>query len=520
MRPIGFLAISLIGLFLAAGCQPPDGGKPGGKPAASPTPGVEATPVRVSAAKVAPLTKSLPVTGSLAATQSVELSAKIAARLTYIAGREGETVRAGQVALRQDTSDLQTQVTANEAALQQAEAQVASAMANVRSAEARLATARTQARVQTTSSDAGVRDAEQQLASARQGLELAKKPQRTQEVRVAENAVASAQASYEKAATDKKRYAELLKEGAVAQMAYEQYETQEKVARAQLDTAKQQLTLAREGGRAEAIQQAQTTVARAEWAVRLARANTKQNDVRKDDIAGSEASLSQARASLAQSQAGVAQARANVRAARQRVDDGVVTAPIDGVISKRAAEPGQMASPGATALTLVALDSVFFEAQVPETDLAAVRLGLPVDVSLDAYRGRTFAGRIAKLYPAGSTSSRSFVVRVAIPNESGALRPGMFARGRIVQERRSGVVVPKDAIVRTDSGPVVFVVEGNRAMRRAIEPGLSTAEVLEVKKGVGVGDRIVVTGQTGLRDGMPIQIIEPKTQTAETAPRP
>jgi RND family efflux transporter MFP subunit len=471
--------------------------------------------VRVAAARIASLTKSLPVTGSLVATQSVEVAPKLSARVTFLAGREGESIRAGQVVLRQDVSDLQTQVAASEAALRQAEAQVASASASIQSARARLAQARTQSRVQNTSSDAGVRDAEQQLASARAALEVAKKPQRTQEVRVAELAVTSARASYERAASDRKRYEELLKEGAVAQMAYEQYATQEKLARAQLDTAQQQLTLAREGGRAEAVRQAQASVSRAEWGLRLAKANTKQTDVRKDEVAAAAAALSQAEATLAQSQAGVAQARANVLAARQRVADGTVTSPIDGIIAKRSAEPGQMASPGATALTVVALDSVFFEAQVPEVELSGVRLGMPVEVRLDAYKGRTFPGRIARLYPSGSTSSRSFAVRVAIPNESGALRPGMFARGAVIQERRSGVVVPKDALVRTDSGPVVFVADGTKAVKRPIESGLSSAQTLEVKKGVVDGERIVVTGQSGLRDGAPIKIID--TQTAAAA---
>lgn len=518
MRRIGFLAIGLLGVMTATGCQPKAGGeagKEGTKPAASPAPGAEATPVRVKPAQMAPLTRSLSVTGSLAATQTVELAPKIAARLTFIAGREGERIGAGQVALRQDTSDLETQVRANEAAVRQAEAQVAAGIANVQTAQARLAQAKTQAKVQVSSSDAGVRDAEKALASAKQGLELAKNPQRTQEIRVAENAVTTAQVNLDKAASDRKRYADLLKEGAIAQITYDQYETQEKLAKAQLDSAKQQLTLAQEGGRAEAVRQAQIVVDRAQVALRLAKANTLQNNVRKDDIEAAQAALSQSRASLAQARAGVSQARANVVAARQKVADGTVYAPIDGVISNRGAEPGQMGSPSAAALTLISLDSVFFEAQIPETDLSGVRLGMPVEVSLDAYKGRTFNGKVAKFYPSGSTSSRSFAVRIAIPNESGALRPGMFARGQVVQERRQGVVVPKDALVRTDNGPVVFVAEGNKAVRRPIETGLSTAELLEIKKGVSAGDKIIVTGQTGLRDGAPIKIVEATPQTAE-----
>ena len=128
------------------------------------------------------------------------------------------------------------------------------------------------------------------------------------------------------------------------------------------------------------------------------------------------------------------------------------------MISKRSAEPGQLAGPSAAVLTVISLDSVFFEAQVPETDIGALRIGQTVEVSVDAFPGQKFPGRVAKIYPSGSTSSRSFVVRVAVPNRDGRLRPAMFAPRQCRPGTAGrGPYVSKDALVRTDSGTVIFI---------------------------------------------------------------
>ena len=159
------LALSLSVGVLALGCKPPSSAKPD----ASPSPGASdasATAVRVVRAKTDRVERLLPITGSIAATQSVDLAPKLSARLNYVAGREGESIRASQVALRQDTADLETQVASNVAAVQQSEAQVKSAQANLQSALAKLDSSRTQTKLQTSTSDAGVRDAEQQVKSA------------------------------------------------------------------------------------------------------------------------------------------------------------------------------------------------------------------------------------------------------------------------------------------------------------------------------------------------------------------
>lgn len=515
------LAVAL-GLAALTGCAPQKSAeekKPGAQTAPTATTG---TPVRVVAATQKEVTRAISVTGSIAATETVELGAKVSSRVTFIAAREGEPVRKGQLVVQQDTADYDTQVRSSEAQIKSAEAAIKNAQASISSAKAgyqnalvKLDQTRTNLKLTDSQSDAGVRDAEQQLASAKAQLEIAKKPQRTQEVSVAESGVAQAQANYERAVSDKKRYESLVREGAAAQITLDQYATQERVAKAALDTAKSQLELAQIGGREESVRQAQAAVARAEFGLRLAKSNTQQNLVRQDDIKAAQAGASQAKAALAQAEAGLSssqaqlsQAKASLASAQQQVANTRIYAPLDGIVAKRAAEVGQLAGPGGALLTIVALDTVFFEAQIPETEIAQVKLGMPVDVKVDALPGRIFAGQVAKLYPTGSTSSRSFVVRIEVPNPARSLRPGMFARGSVVLEKRQGVVISKDALVKSEDGAfAIYVAKGELAEQRKVTLGVTTAETAELRSGVSAGEQVVVVGQTALRDGAAIRVI-------------
>lgn len=446
---------------------------PPGQPAAR-----EATPVRIAPAIRTIVRRTIPVTGSISALQSIDLSPKIAAKVVSVAGREGTPVRRGQIVVQQDASDLITQV-------QQAEA-------NVNAARARVSQAETQARVAASNSRGEVENMRQQLRQAEAALALARRPQRTQEVAVAENAVAQAQANYDRAQVDRQRYERLVKEGAAAQSVLDQYVTAERVARASLDSAKQQLDIARTGGREENIRTAEANVARARLGVGQARTNLQQNAARQEDIKAARAALAQAQAALA--------------FARQQVANASIRSPINGVIADRLTEPGQQAAPGLPVLRLVALSTVFFEAQVPETAIRSIRPGLTAPIRVDAYPGRAFMGQVAKVYPTASAQSRNFTVRIILPNAGSLLRPGMFARGEIVAESREGIVVPKDALLAREGKSQIFVAKGKKAVLRDVRIGVVTPQTVEIRAGVQAGEQVVVAGQEALSDGGAINV--------------
>ena len=477
-------ALVPLALFTAAGC----GGKKEA-PAKAENAADVATPVRIGQAKSETVVQRIPVTGSISALQTVNLSPKITAKVVAVAGREGTRVKAGETVVQQDTSDLQIQ-------LQQAEA-------NVQAAQSRVASARTNVTLQAASSRVGVQDAEQQVRSATQQLELAKRPQRSQEVAVAKNNVAQAQANYDRAKADRATYEELVKQGASAQITLDQYATQEQVQKAALDSAKQQLSIAQTGGRTEQVQTARAALLRAQAALRLARANTQQNSVRQDDVRNAQALL--------------AQAQAQAAGIQKQISDASIVSPIDGVIAARQTEPGQLATPVASVMQLVRLQNVYFEAQVPETDILAVSSGKPVNVTVDAYPGKTFAGKVAKVYPVGSTASRTFRVRIEVPNDAGRLRPGMFAQGNVAANSRQGVVVPKDAVVSDGENEVVYIANGNTVQKKVVQVGIETDTTAEIKSGVSAGDTVIVAGQTGLKDGSKITVKQNEAQQSASA---
>jgi RND family efflux transporter MFP subunit len=480
LLPLAVAAVALI----ASGCGKRGNGA-AGQPAAN-----TATPVRVATAKRETVTNTVPVTGSLAALQSVDLSPKVSARVVAVAGREGTPVTRGQIVVQQDTADLARQV-------QQAEA-------NLQSARAQLAQAETNLILQRTDSATAVQNAKAGLAAAQANLALAKQPQRTEQIRQAEIAVEQAQANYDRAVADRKRYEYLVKEGAAAQATLDQYVTTEAVQRANLDNAKQSFQMAQIGGRTESIRASQEQMRQSQIALQQAKSNVQQIRVKEDAVR-------QARAAVAQNEAALAYQK-------QQLVDASIVSPIDGVISDRKTEPGQMAAPSTTVLTIVALNTVFFEAQVPETSLATLVQGQPVNVRVDAFGGKVFPGKVARIHPTGSTSSRTFVVRVEIPNTQKELRPGMFARGEVVTERREGIVIPKDALVASDNGFAVFVAEnGGRAVRRTVQVGIQTPETSEILSGVKDGEQVVVAGQDALKDGSQIQVQDGNDASQQTA---
>ncbi len=468
-----FISVSLV---LSAGCAPKKDAakeKAGQAQAAN-----QPSSVQVETTKSETVLRIVPVTGSLIALQTVELLPKIAARVVSISGREGDAVRAGQVVAQLDTADL--------------ERQVQQARSNVETVRSRISQAETNYKTQLTTSDVAVRDAQEALRGAEAQLALTRRPQRSQEVVVAENSVKQAQANFDKAKSDRTRYETLFKEGATAAITLDQYVTQEKVALANLDSAKQQLAIAREGGRRENIASQEALVARSRQALRQAQANRANVSIRRDDIESARASLSQAQAALA--------------VAEQAVRDASLRSPIDGVIADRKIEPGQLAAPGASVAQIVALETVYFEAQINEQDVAGIRQGQTAQVRIDAYPNRVFSGKVAKVFPTGSVTGRTFLASVQIPNVGNVLRPGLFARGEIVTERRpNSVTAPVDAIIRdpeSETKARVFTVENGVARKNTVTLGITSPDGRRIEvQGVQPGSRIVVAGQRALKDG-------------------
>ncbi len=448
-----------------------------------------ATAVAVVSARIGDIPFTVSVTGSLQALDDVIISAKVPGKIAKVHVREGDSVRAGQVVAEQDTSDLAAQVRQAEAAL--------------KSAQARLKQAETALALQPTQNETSLRQAEAALEAARARLRAMETGARRQERQQVEQQVASAKANLDNAQANMERVRRLYQQDAVPKQQLDAAQTAYDIALAQYRTAQEQLSLVQEGAREEDIEAQRAMVRQAEEAVRLARTGDLQLRVRQDEVNAAKAL--------------VAQADAGLYYARQQYESAFIRTPISGTVAMRAVEPGQMAGAGTPIVRVVNLNSIFFEANVSETQVRYVRIGQPVSVTVDAYPGETFRGVVSRIYPVGAEGSRDFIVRVDMRNDGGKLRPEMFARGEIlVDVHRDVVLIPKDAIVIQDGKQVVFVVEGDVARRVTVQTGYINGTNAEVR-GVRSGAQVVVQGQENLRDGDKVRVEQLQTAEATTA---
>ncbi len=307
---------------------------------------------------------------------------------------------------------------------------------------------------------------------------------------------------------------------------------QESQARANVEMARARLEQLQAGARVEERRQTANAAAQAQWTLRLAQAEVQRLRTLYEQGAVSKQQLEVAETQLAQAQmaddsaqqsvklvqlgprpeeiqvarAQLAQAEANLAAARIRLQDATVVAPFAGTIVQRMVEPGEtVSSVSPPSFLLAQLDEVFVELAVPERHRAALRPGQPVTIAVDALPGSLFKGKVEEIRPAAVTASRSFTVKVRVPNPQGTLRPGMFARGTIeVAVRPLVLQIPERAVLMTATRPVVFVVQNGQAIRREVSPGDRQGGLVEITTGLNEGEQVIVEGHEGLRDNQPV----------------
>jgi membrane fusion protein (multidrug efflux system) len=195
----------------------------------------------------------------------------------------------------------------------------------------------------------------------------------------------------------------------------------------------------------------------------------------------------------------------------------VIRAPISGIIANKRANQGDLAAPQIPLCDIMTEDPVKVVIKVPEREIAHVHLEQPVAVALDAFPGRTFGGRVAKILPYMDPTTRTNEVEVLLPNpvdpvsNQRVLKPGMFGRATIVaRESRNALVVPERALLMGDGtgeGEMIAFVadEEDTARKRSVKTGIRQGDLVAVQSGLKEGDMVVVRGQHGLTDGQPIK---------------
>ena len=212
--------------------------------------------------------------------------------------------------------------------------------------------------------------------------------------------------------------------------------------------------------------------------------------------------LSPSEFDAAQSRFHVAEASADE--ARTMLDYTKISASFDGVITRKLADVGDLAMPGKALLQMENPGALRLEADVPEALIGSVKLGDQLAVRVDA-AGRNIAGAVTEMSPAADSNSRTFLIKLDLPNIAG-LRSGQFGRVAVPVGETSSVRIPASAAVQRGQMEIVFVAVHDRAQLRLVKTGRRIGDEVEIVSGLDSGEMIVTDGAATLADGQPLTV--------------
>lgn len=447
--------------------------------------------IRVETVRVSPVRAALIVPGVVAANPSrvARITPPVAGKVIRVLVNLGESVRAGQPLLILDSYEVA-----------QAQAAVGQAQTEARQAAARLRTAEAdaqKARVQAGSAVIALgrqRELAQTGAFSQPSLQAAQN-----ELNQAESEEQQAQTALGAATTVVQRAERLFKEQLIAQAEREQAQTQQRQEETRLTQARKRVAIAR-----QALERERKVFGRGLLSSQAVQSAEAEKRAAQADVRRAEREVAGARTALAGARDAVATARANQGALvgnRGRPEGGghvTVLAPLGGVVTDRSVTLGEAVERTGVLLVLQNLASVVVQANVPEKDVARVRVGLPVAVTVAAYPNRPFGGVVESVASAVDEKTRTLPVRCRVDNPSGRLKPEMFAQVRLAtgaaRGRRSALLVPQSALVDDGGQQVLFVAEKGGYEKRMAQVGEASGDRVEVTHGVAPGEKVVTGG--------------------------
>ena len=301
---------------------------------------------------------------------------------------------------------------------------------------------------------------------------------RSEEIALAEDLVAKAKANLKNAEDNYKRLKALFNRGVIAKREFDSAELAYTVAKADFNSAQEQLDMLLEGATKEDRQALWAQVRQAEAALDLARIH-----------------LSHTR----------------------------ITSPIDGTISQRFLDPGNLAVPAQPIVTIVQMNSLKVIVYFPENQIRSMVPGTEAQLMVAAYPDQVFHGTIDKVSPTLNPETRLFSAEIKVLNEKRLLRPGMFTTVMLsVDPHLNALLVPKEAVLYTEEYVensessqmgvnqinYLFVVKDERAYRRNVWLGHESGLIVEVREGVEMGENVVIRGLHQLNDGDRITVVK------------
>jgi RND family efflux transporter MFP subunit len=215
------------------------------------------------------------------------------------------------------------------------------------------------------------------------------------------------------------------------------------------------------------------------------------------------------------------QSEAELRELNIRQSQTRIYSPISGVVAKRHVDIGAMVSSATPIVTVVSLSPMVVEAKASERDIARIKRGLPVTVTIDSLPGKTYTGRIMRIAPLLDPQTRNGIVEIEIANRQGELKGEMFARIELdLGSSRETTLVPRDALIYRGEQPGVYTIEAEAARFRPVETGLTQEEKVEVINGLQAGETVITRGANLLKDGDRVRVIGNAGESQARAKQP
>ncbi len=396
--------------------------------------------VTTALANLHPMPDTISLTGSISATDPLSVgSSSMGLVIKEVMAEEGDYVKKGQVLCLLDSSVMRAQLAAAEARLKGSSASLIKA-------------AQPNRREDIGSFEAGYKQSLADVQNKTAMLEQAK-------------------ASRDLALKNATRYEALAKQGAVSLMEAQTRQTEALTAGSTVRAAEENLEAAR--------------FMSTQAANRLAMAN---QGGRKEDVDISRAAANENAATVQQM--------------RAQIEQTIVRAPDDGLITKRYAHIGDLSNGAKPLFEMIRNGDIELRAKVSQDDIARLTVGQHAHVSDNS---RTANGTIFQISPIVDETTRLGTVRIALPKTSG-FKPGMFVKGVIERGSRSALTVPNSAVLSDEGVDYVFVLQNGLAKKQQVTVGARVKDSAEVVNGLQPGEQVIVSGAGFLNDQDPVTV--------------
>jgi RND family efflux transporter MFP subunit len=222
-----------------------------------------------------------------------------------------------------------------------------------------------------------------------------------------------------------------------------------------------------------------------------------------------EVALAQARQNYAAvdvARTNVANAQSQLALAKKNLSYAVIAAPIDGFVTERTADLGEYVSPQQKVATIVRTNPLRIRIDIPEQAIPQVKVGQSLSITTSAWPDKNFAGRVARIAPNVSATSRTMTVEAEIDNSGNALKPGQFATVRILQERpEPAVLIPARAVLNQAGVNRVYVIKDGHAEQRLVQTGQTEGDLIEIRNGIAADEQVATSNLEQLTDGIAIK---------------